>query len=56
MTKWGLRLKRTWCYVAHWRHQFRTNGFGWRGWKCGRCGCVWITDWEAWAKDMLRRS
>lgn len=47
-----LKLKRTWCYIAHWRGLVRTNGFGWIGWRCPKCGYSFFAEWEDDFKDL----
>jgi hypothetical protein len=41
-----VKLKRAWCYVAHWRNLKRTNGLGWIGWWCPKCGYSFFAEWE----------
>jgi hypothetical protein len=40
-----LKLERAWCYLAHWRHRLPHSGFGWHGWRCGKCGFMWFSEW-----------
>lgn len=47
-----LRLKRAWCYIAHWRRLERMRGFGWRGWWCRQCGYSFFADWDEDIKEL----
>jgi hypothetical protein len=35
------KLKRTICYLFHWRRQLREADTHYYGWKCGVCGERW---------------
>ena len=48
-----LKLKRAWCYIAHWRGLKQTVGFGWRGLLCPKCGYSFLAEWEEDFKDLI---
>lgn len=36
------RLRRAWCFIAHWRRQLRDPDTRYHAWQCGICGERWI--------------